>query len=201
VTRPRTHDWDIRISVRESPIILFIDLACFRNGTAVRTICCLQAMRRRYPQPEENGLTIALYCAGCMCVCGLFVFGFCKMFEPRHIENVGLAAYEPFPATVVNYQPTYNVSHAAPAEPDIPESSGKATEVVSTQPLATPADHPVRPEHAKHTLGVEPKARTAKIRETSSQRAERSVSSRSHAESDRFAASLAAAYPGYAMLH
>jgi hypothetical protein len=181
-----------RINVRESPINLFIGRACFRNGTAAPTMCCLQVMPRRYLQREENGLATALYVVGCMCVCGLFVFGFCKMFEPRHIHNLGLAAYKPFPATVVDYRPSAHTLIDMPEKPEIPETSGQATEVV-----ATPFSDPVRPEHAKHTATVERRARAARVREPGSRRAERSVSSSAHAQFH----SLRAAFPGYAMLH
>jgi hypothetical protein len=82
--------------------------ACWQ--LAVRSRCGswaeLWIMRTAYPRTEKTGACIALYLTFCMFVYALFGFGFYKMLQPRHIANVGLAAYEAPIATVIGYDPT-----------------------------------------------------------------------------------------------
>ena len=61
-----------------------------------------------YPQTERTAACIAVYLSFCMFVYGAFGYGFYRMFQPRHIPNPGLAAYRPFPATVMEYAGTAN---------------------------------------------------------------------------------------------
>jgi hypothetical protein len=162
----------------------------------------VQAMRARYPQSEENTVTIALYFVACTCVCGLLVLGFCAMFETRHIPNLGVAAYKPFPATVVQYSAGNNkyAVAAVPIDEAADAMTGRAAQPVELIAPVAPVAAPARTEGA-----VEPASeqtararRTAmKSRETRLQHAERNASSRAQVQ----ARSLAAAFPGYAVLH
>jgi hypothetical protein len=63
-------------------------------------------MRKASRETQKTGASITLYLAFCMCVYGLFGFSFYKMFQPRQIANVGLAAYKPPVAAVLGYDPT-----------------------------------------------------------------------------------------------
>jgi hypothetical protein len=155
-------------------------------------------MRMQFRQPEENGPAIAVYFAVCICVCGLFVFGFCKMFEPRHIPNLGVAAFKPYPATIVQYAASTNMVRYAPETPD--ETSGRATHVAESPSAFVPLPDPVRVEEAAHPMAARTaRARRAEIKphETRSHRAERSGWSSATGASRN----LAAAFPGYAALH
>jgi hypothetical protein len=49
-----------------------------------------------------------------MFVYGLFGFSFYEMLQPRHIANLGLAAYKPPLATVFGYDPTERVAYIGP---------------------------------------------------------------------------------------
>jgi hypothetical protein len=150
--------------------------------------------------PEENAATIALYFAACMCVCGLFVFGFCKMFQPRQIPNLGLAAYEPFPATVIHYPAASNrFTYAAvdgTRDDTLDETSGQAMEVVDVNAPPTQVRSPMQVEHANHPARPPRSAHTAKAHEPT-HHVERSASSRAQAESH----GRGATFQGYAMLH
>ncbi len=66
-------------------------------------------MRTSYPR--STGASITLYLAFCMLVYGLFAFGFYKMFQPRQIANLGLAAYKAPVAAVRGYDPTERVAY------------------------------------------------------------------------------------------
>ena len=158
----------------------------------------------RYPQTEETGAAIAFHVVVCIFVCGLFGFGFYKMFQPRQIPNPGLAAYEAPAATVIKYAatPQFINGAAAPFEsangepsPDTPdETTGRAASVAQAAIPVLPAPN-VNREAAKRSA----KARSAetKAHQAPSPRTERTASSRSQPESR----SLAAAYPGYAAIH
>jgi hypothetical protein len=52
-------------------------------------------MRTAYPQTEKIGATIGLYLAVCICIYGLFAFGFYSLLQPHRFTNPGLSAYEP----------------------------------------------------------------------------------------------------------
>jgi hypothetical protein len=63
---------------------------------------------------EKTGTCITLYAAFCMSVYGLFGFSFYKMLQPRHIANVGLAAYKSPIAAVMGYDPTERFVYIRP---------------------------------------------------------------------------------------
>jgi hypothetical protein len=67
-------------------------------------------MRTRYRQTEQTGAAIALRLLLCMSACGLFGLCFFALFEPRHIANPGLAAYKPFPGTVIKHPATTTIA-------------------------------------------------------------------------------------------
>ena len=52
-------------------------------------------MRAGYSETEKTAACITLYLAFCMFVYGFFGFSFYEMLQPRHIANMGLAAYKP----------------------------------------------------------------------------------------------------------
>ena len=71
-------------------------------------------MRAGYPETEKTAACITLYLAFCMFVYGLFGLSFYEMLQPRHIANLGLAAYKPPLATVFGYDPTERVAYIGP---------------------------------------------------------------------------------------
>ena len=52
-------------------------------------------MRAGYPETDKTAACTTLYLAFCMFVYGLFGFSFYEMLQPRHIANLGQAAYKP----------------------------------------------------------------------------------------------------------
>ena len=96
-----------------------------------------------YPQTERTEACIAVYLSFCMFVYGAFGFGFYRMFQPRHIPNPGLAAYRPFPATVMEYAGTANRFTYAEAAP--PESASDELSPGRVAQVAASAASPVAP--------------------------------------------------------
>jgi hypothetical protein len=90
-------------------------------------------MRTAYPRTEKTGACIALYLTFCMFVYALFGFGFYKTLQPRHIANVGLAAYEAPIATVIGYDPTERVAYIGPMlTADASDETSDVTTVASS---------------------------------------------------------------------
>src|ERR1700731_2429420 len=71
-------------------------------------------MRTGYPETEKNAACITLYLSFGIFVYGLFGLSFYEMLQPRHIANMGLAAYKPPLATVFGYDRTERVVHRGP---------------------------------------------------------------------------------------
>lgn len=168
-------------------------------------------MGRLSKKPDQANSTIALYVVACLSACALFGFGFYTMLQPRHIPNLGLAAYKPFPATVTDLTGSNKLIYPTePAATDMADASsdettGRARELAQPAPPVSPL-----PAHqggtqaetgsAKKQFAERPaRARiaAAKRREPALQRPEHGVFSRVEAESR----SLAAAFPGYAAIH
>jgi hypothetical protein len=63
---------------------------------------------------EKPGTCLTLYLTFYVLVCGLLGFSFYKMLQPRHIPNVGLAAYKPPIPAVVGYDPTERFVYIRP---------------------------------------------------------------------------------------
>jgi hypothetical protein len=95
-------------------------------------------MRAGYPETEKTAACITLYLAFCMFVYGLFGFSFYKMLQPRHITNVGLAAYKPPVATVIGYDPTERLAYIGPMliEEDASYETFDETTVASSRNLS-----------------------------------------------------------------
>jgi hypothetical protein len=163
-------------------------------------------MRTGYPQTEGTGAAIALYLAVSMFVCGLFGFGFYNMLQPRQIQNPGLAAYRPPPATVIRYAATakFIYGQAAPPEgategpsndtPD--ETTGRAAQVAEPPiPVVSMPAPPANSQAAKRPARV--RSAAAKAHQARSARAGRTASASAQAGYR----SVVAAYPGYAAIH
>jgi hypothetical protein len=96
------------------------------------------------------GIHLCLYCA----LAGCFAFGFYALMQPTPYPNPGVAAYEPPPATVINYALPPRLANsiqeplasAALGEPE-PETTGRST----PQPELAPAPAPVATSPPKAT--------------------------------------------------
>jgi hypothetical protein len=88
------------------------------------------------------GIHLCLYCA----LGGCFAFGFYALMQPTLYPNPGVAAYEPPPATVINYTLAPRLRNniqeplASPAlqEPE-PETTGRSTARPELVPAPAPA--------------------------------------------------------------
>ena len=149
-------------------------------------------MRTRGLQPQDPTTAIASYLAFCALVCGLFVYGFYELMQPRQIVNVGLAAYKAPQGTVINNSPGPRFSHE-PLAPvtndpwhDSPgDTTGRAVQSVEAAPPVTPD---VSEINVKRTTVTKPA-----MRRVSSRAREASPT-----HSQRPGIGYAAAYPGYA---
>jgi hypothetical protein len=108
-------------------------------------------MRTAYPEKKKTEASIPLLLVACMLVCGVCGFGFYKMLQPQHIGNPGLAAYKPFPGTVIQdtgTTKTFTYAEAAPTEGTSEKPSDGTPDQTTgrpTQALPAPAE-PVRRE-------------------------------------------------------
>ena len=154
-------------------------------------------MRTGYSQSQKTGAAIAVHFAVCILVCSILGLGLYTLFQPRRMSNLGLAAYKPPPATVINYPAASQFARAqseppepvtevtSPAQPD--ETTGRGAHVADPTPAT---DSP----HALQVKKRPPAARNARVH-SASRRAHEQVLPRPQASG------LVAAYPGYGAIH
>jgi hypothetical protein len=167
-------------------------------GTKFAAARSLRAMRTGYPQTEGTGAAIALYLAVSMFVCGLFGFGFYNMLQPRQIQNPGLAAYRPPPATVINYPAASQFAHpqSATSQPPTEEPSDQPPEETTGRAVHVAEPAPSMPSTPAAEVKRAPVTRTGKVRSAST-RAHEPASPKPQGASG----GTVAAYPGYAAIH
>jgi hypothetical protein len=103
------------------------------TGTKSVWSTLLEAMRTGLPQAEKTGFAIATLLAACAFACGIAVFGFYKLMQPVRNTNLGIAAYNPPPRTVINSPPAAQFTHNQRA------TSSLATDVPAIDTADVPA--------------------------------------------------------------
>ena len=109
---------------------------------------CPMTRHHRIDGNRIDGTALGGLLAAYMVVFGLFAVWFYPLLQSRHNSNPGLAAYQPPPATVVDYEmaarspaqhwqaPPFAEIESRPVEPktNVPASSEHPTKVVDHQP-------------------------------------------------------------------
>src|SRR5947209_7106237 len=80
-----------------------------RNKHLSAHVAC--AMRTGVAQGHDSDIAIAVHFAVFVFVSSLLGLGFYELMQPRQIANVGLAAYDPPPRTVITYPPAGQFTH------------------------------------------------------------------------------------------
>jgi hypothetical protein len=89
--------------------------------------------RRSQRRIDGAALGLALYVGTCCTVTAGFGFGLYELLQPRRVENLGLAAYKPPPAAVIEFVGMAGYARAAEAELE-PEPMPAAIEPVAETP-------------------------------------------------------------------
>jgi hypothetical protein len=157
------------------------------NGHALRWSRVRRAGSRK---AERVGFAVATYAAACGLIFGLLAFGFYKLMEPVRLQNSGVLAYKPPPATVLAYPPA--------ALSDVTQAMSPLIEAQRPDDSAVPTPKRVQePEPPPLTAmaAVPPVHRAVRAKP----RPRRTVTTATvHRSTPYFSGGFGAAYPGYA---
>jgi hypothetical protein len=161
-------------------------------GTNVHALRSPRVRRAGSRKAEKTGVGVATYAAACILIFGSLAFGFYKLMEPVRLQNAGVLAYKPPPATVLSYPPaalsdvTQVVSPpiAVQRPVDLVEAAPKVVQNPEPPPLTAMAAVPP----AQRTVRAKP-------------RPKRTVTTATVRRNAPYAyGGFGAAYPGYAAI-